>query len=102
MPRRIQKRYPHIPQRKHRLLGKNRDSPGFLHLLRIKKGIAVLYPPHFANTSGFVENPLREGSLSRIHMGQDTKTEMPCLPAIYRIFFMFRRISHENAPFYAT
>ena len=73
----------HVPRRVHKgdlcpgqgepgLLGKDRDAPLPLQRPGVQKGVPVVHPAQLFQLSAAVEQPLGEGGLSRVHVGQNT------------------------------
>ena len=93
MPRSIQKHNFFFSQSKAGLLGKNGNSSGTLQLIIIQKCILVVHSSHPSDGSCMIKQIFRKGGFPCIYMGQKTNADMLC-------FFLFRRIFHENTPFY--
>ena len=60
-------------QHKFRLLGKNRDAARFFHAVGIKEGILMVDTAKLTDGPGQVENALRQGGLSGVHMRQNAE-----------------------------
>ena len=76
MARRIQKGHLELPQQKTRLLGKNRNAPAPLHLVRIQEGILMVHPAQPAHASRQKKKALRQRGFPGIHMGDNSRAYM--------------------------
>ena len=53
------------------LLGEDGDPPLPLHGVGVQKGVLVIHPPQLFQPPAGVEQPLGQGGLARVHVGQD-------------------------------
>ncbi len=60
---------------KLRLFGKDGDAPAAFQTVGVQKGIPVVHSAQGLDGPGSIEQGLREGGFSRVHMGQQTDTE---------------------------
>ena len=70
MTRGIQNLKLHIIYGQAGLLGKDGDPPLPLQAVGIQKGVPVIHPAQLAQLAAPVEHGLRQGGLTRVHMGQ--------------------------------
>ena len=70
--RRVQQGDLHPLQGEHRLLGEDGDAPLPLQRLGVQKGVLVVHPSQLLQPPAVVEQGLRQGGLSCVHMGQYT------------------------------
>ena len=76
MARGIQQRQFPLSHGQHCLLGKNRDSPLPLHSVCIQKRVSVVHPSQTPQNAAAVEQRLRQGGLSRVHVGQYSNDQL--------------------------
>ena len=58
-------------QRKHSLLGKNRDAAFPLHLVCIQKCVLMIHASKFSQAAAAIEQRLRQCGFAGVHMGQN-------------------------------
>ena len=66
----VQQRHLHRGQGKDRLLGEDGDAPLPLQGVGIQEGVLMVHPAQLTQGAAEVEHPLRQGGLTRVHMGQ--------------------------------
>ena len=76
MSRCIQKRYSHISDPKHRLLGKDCDAPLLFQFVIIEKGILFIDSAYIVHNTALVQHGFGERRLSGIHMSQDPECDL--------------------------
>ena len=96
MPRRIQQRHVQPVPHQLGLFGENRDSPLPLQREVVQKGILMVYPAKLTYPAAGIQKPLRQRSLPRVHMGQQTDTDT-AFRFIFR--FTFECSSHQKRSF---
>ncbi len=66
-----------IPGGQHGLLGEDGDAPLPLHGVRVQKGVPVVYPAQLPDGPALVQQGLRQGGFSGVHVGQQAQAEPP-------------------------
>ena len=69
-------------QRKHRLLGEDRDPPLPLHGIRVQEGVGMVHAAKAAGGAGAVEQRFGQRGFARVHMRQQTRTDAFGRPAL--------------------
>ena len=92
MAGRVQQGYLRIPERHDGLFGENCDTALTFKGIRIQKRIAMIHAAKSPHRAAAIQQRFRKRRLARIHMGQQTRTNM---------FFCFSRflLAHKNAFF---
>ena len=90
MARSVQQGQVQAVQRQTGLLGENGDAPLPLLGVGVQESVPVVHPPQAAQLAALIEQRLRQSGLARVHMGQQTGTDL---------FFLFFKLlfAHKNA-----
>ena len=76
VPRRVEQIYRGVLKGHDGLLGENGDAPGPLQLMSVQEAVPVVYPAQLFYFSREVQHRFGQSGLSRVHMGQQSDTDM--------------------------